>query len=65
MHQNLLTTPKAAEYLGLSRNTLNRWRWDGRGPRYLKLGSAVRYRISDLDAFIEAAERNHTSAGAA
>ena len=61
MHQNLLTTPKAAEYLGLSRNTLNRWRWDGRGPRYLKLGSAVRYRQSDLDAFIEAAERNHTT----
>lgn len=64
MQNGMMTTAKAAEYLGLSVNTLNRWRWDGRGPRYLKLGSAVRYRLSDLDAFIEAAERNHTSAGA-
>jgi len=62
--RQLLTTPQAADYLGLSTHTLNRWRWDGRGPRFVKLGKSVRYRQGDLDEFIEAGQRDHTSASA-
>lgn len=47
-----LTTPQAAEYLGLAVSTLNKWRCWGGGPAYLKLGRAVRYRQEDLDAFM-------------
>lgn len=33
---------------------LAQWRHYGRGPRYLKIGGRVRYRGSDLNAWIEA-----------
>lgn len=46
------TTREAAEYLGLAWRTLERWRADGVGPAYLKLGGAVRYDRADLDRFI-------------
>ena len=38
-----LTTPEAAAYMGLAVSTLNKWRCHGGGPRYSKLGRAVRY----------------------
>jgi len=47
--------PTAAKYLGLSKSTLDKMRVDGRGPRYLKIGGRVFYRLTDLDAYIEAA----------
>ncbi|MBM3952647.1 MAG: helix-turn-helix domain-containing protein [Rhodospirillales bacterium] len=35
----------------LSHRTLERWRWQGRGPRYLKIGGRVVYRAEDIDAY--------------
>jgi excisionase family DNA binding protein len=52
--QTLLDTKQAAGYLDLSPNTLDRWRYEGKGPHFVKLGRAVRYRVQDLDAFLEA-----------
>lgn len=60
-NQRPLSTPQAAHYLGLSKFTLEVWRSRGDGPRYLKLGRSVRYRVEDLDAFIEQSARSHTS----
>ncbi len=51
----------AAERLGLAVATLRRWRWVGRGPRFVKVGGAVRYDPADLDAFIEAGRRISTT----
>ena len=48
-----LSNADAAAYLGISPKTLNDWRSAGRGPNYLKLGTLVRYRQSELDAFLE------------
>lgn len=31
--------------------TLAQWRWNGRGPQYLKLGRNVRYRQEDIYNF--------------
>jgi excisionase family DNA binding protein len=59
--RRLLTVREAADYLGLSVSTLNKWRVSGEGPRYVKLGAAVRHDIRDLDSFIEAGVRNSTS----
>ncbi|MXX21935.1 MAG: helix-turn-helix domain-containing protein [Rhodospirillales bacterium] len=42
---------EAAEILGLSPRTLDRRRSRGLGPAYYKFGSAVRYRLSDLNAW--------------
>lgn len=50
----ILTTRQAAQYLGLSMSTLNKWRCYGFGPKYLKLGRAVRYRLEELDRYLEA-----------
>jgi predicted DNA-binding transcriptional regulator AlpA len=35
-------------------STLAHWRSEGRGPAYLKLGSRVAYRGSDLNAWLAA-----------
>ncbi len=50
----LVNERKAAECLGLAVQTLRNYRSLGRGPKYVKLGRAVRYRMEDLESFIEA-----------
>ena len=35
----------------LSPRTLERWRWLGEGPRYLKLGGRVLYCVEDVEQF--------------
>lgn len=49
----LLSNRQAAEFLGLSPDTLPRWRWAGIGPDYLKVGRSIKYRVRDLEAFLE------------
>lgn len=61
MERTYLTTAQAAERLGLQPRTLERWRWTGVGPRFRKLGGAVRYAQADLDEFADAALRRSTS----
>jgi len=56
---NNLKTPEAARYLNVQTATLEQWRWNGRGPRYVKIGRSVRYRTADLEAFLT--ERIFTS----
>jgi hypothetical protein len=35
----------------ISPRTLEQWRWQGKGPRYLKLGGRVVYRLADVEVF--------------
>lgn len=51
---NALTvdTEEAARHLSLARNTLEKMRVHGNGPQFVKLGRSVRYRISDLEAYV-------------
>ena len=49
-----LREPDAARYLGLSRPYLKRARRLGTGPIFVRIDRAIRYRIADLDAFLEA-----------
>ena len=56
-----LTVKQAATYLGLARGTLDNWRTEGRGPRFIKLGSKVVYDTVDLDRWIDHNKRNSTS----
>lgn len=57
----LLKEDEAAHLLNMEVATLRRWRWSGRGPRFLKLGAAVRYHPSDLSAYMQASRRASTS----
>ncbi len=50
----LFNPPEAAEYLGVSRDTLAVWRSIGRyNIPFVKVGRLVKYRKSALDAFLD------------
>jgi predicted site-specific integrase-resolvase len=49
----LLNSARASEILGAHWKTLEKWRHQGRGPKYLRLCGRIRYRESDLRAFLE------------
>ena len=44
---------EAAQILGISIKTLQAWRWQSRGPTYVKLGRRIGYLDSDLMAFMD------------
>ena len=46
-----LTDVEVAARLGVSRFTVRSWRLKGIGPRFLKMGRAVRYRPDDVDEY--------------
>lgn len=50
----LLTPKETSEYLGVSPDTLSVWRCVGRyNIPFIKVGRLVKYRKSDLDAWLE------------
>jgi excisionase family DNA binding protein len=54
----LLDDKQAAEYLSVSPGTLSVWRSTGRyALKFIKVGRAVRYRMTDLDEWLEARVR--------
>ena len=59
--RTMLREQEVADFLNLKVATLRRWRWSGDGPCFFKLNGAVRYRRSDLEAYIEAQRRHSTS----
>lgn len=62
MQTTLLNTTQAARYLGLSKAFLERDRWAGAKVPFIKIGSrAVRYRLQDLERYIESCIRKSTS----
>ena len=62
MQTNLLNTLQAANYLGLSKAFLERDRWAGAKVPFIKIGDrAVRYRLQDLENYIESRSRRSTS----
>jgi predicted DNA-binding transcriptional regulator AlpA len=48
----LLNEKDVARALKISLPTIRRWRATNYGPRFIRLGSSVRYRECDLEAFI-------------
>jgi hypothetical protein len=50
----LVDEKEASLFLGVEPQTLTKWRFRGRGPAFYKLGGAkVRYKLADLEAFVE------------
>ena len=54
MEGGILTIDQAAAYLSIPKATLYTWRTRraGFGPRAVKLGGCLRYRRTDLDAWV-------------
>jgi excisionase family DNA binding protein len=51
----IATRQQVAEYTQTSVPTLARWAAEQKGPRFIRLGSAVRYRREDVLAWISEA----------
>lgn len=47
----LLDAHQLSKRWGLSPRTLERHRMNGDGPRYLRVGGAVRYKLGDIEAY--------------
>ena len=64
--EKLLNEHDVAHITGLSVASVRRWRLLRQGPKYLKIGSAVRYRYSDITAWLESrpTRGDRTRAGA-
>lgn len=58
----LLKTKEVSELLSISEKTLANARWSGVGVSipYIKLSNSVRYKQSDVEAYIEANIHKHT-----
>jgi len=50
----LLTEEDVAKQLHCSVASLRRWRLEMRGPQFIKVGSLVRYRPEELEAWLAA-----------
>jgi hypothetical protein len=51
MNVHHFTQLELARRWSISPRTLERWRWTGDGPRYIKLKGRVAYREMDVEAF--------------
>jgi len=48
-----LTESEVAHALKCTKAALRRWRREGRGPRFIRIGRLVRYRVLDVENFLE------------
>lgn len=54
MTERLLREKEAAKVLGVAPNTLAQWRFTGKvNLTYVRLGKNIRYRMDDLQEFID------------
>lgn len=59
--RHLSQTELAARW-NISHRTLERWRWTGEGPQFIKIGGRVVYRQEDVEAFEAEQTRKSTAA---
>lgn len=53
MNLTLLDSEQLAALLGVHKATPAQWRHQGVGPRYIYVGRQVRYRLSDVEAWLD------------
>jgi excisionase family DNA binding protein len=61
MAERMMREAEVAALLGVSRRTMQGWRWRGGGPPYVRVGSAVRYEPAEVQAWLDAQRRTSTS----
>jgi excisionase family DNA binding protein len=49
---SLLTEKQAAQFLAVSVRAVQAWRHRGVGPRWVRCGRLVRYRLADIQAWL-------------
>jgi excisionase family DNA binding protein len=53
VEKELLSPAELAAYLGVPLGTIYGWRYRGEGPEGLSVGRHVRYRRTDVEAWLE------------
>lgn len=56
-NETLLTPEELAQRWSVSVKTLTKWRYEGSGPLWLKIGGQARYRLADVLQYEREAER--------
>lgn len=51
MQPRYLNQKELAERWGISPRTLERWRWQGTGPDFVRIGGQCRYRLDEIETF--------------
>ncbi|MGO1069759.1 helix-turn-helix transcriptional regulator [Lysobacter sp. CA199] len=64
MSSTHLSTEQLAARWDVTVDTIERWRSEGIGPRFLKVTRAIRYRLSDVEAFEDVSVRSPQDAAA-
>ena len=60
--RRLLRPDELASFLGIPLATIYQWRSRGDGPPGLRVGRHVRYRIEDVERWLDEQRDRHTSA---
>ena len=56
----LIPAQHLSEYIGIAAQTLARWRHEGKGPSFKKLGSRVFYKVGEVREWLGDQSRDHT-----
>jgi predicted site-specific integrase-resolvase len=51
MTEHFLNQARLADRWQISPRTLERWRWQGEGPAFVKIGGRVVYRLEEIEAY--------------
>lgn len=58
---NRLTANSLAARWNITTHTLSQWRWNGYGPKFLKVGRQITYKLQDVELFEEQRTYENTS----
>jgi predicted DNA-binding transcriptional regulator AlpA len=56
----LITPQELAENLGTTVGTLSQWRYLGKGPKFVKTGRSIRYRVADVTVWMQENTRSQS-----
>jgi predicted DNA-binding transcriptional regulator AlpA len=52
-NKELLSDKETAIFLGVATRTLREWRKQGKGPAFVKMGTKIKYRKTDIDLYLD------------
>lgn len=61
MNSTTLTQEELSQRWGVATRTLEQWRWNSRGPHYIKIGRRVSYPLKEIEAFEQKMLRRNTT----
>ncbi|WP_305909598.1 helix-turn-helix domain-containing protein [Methylomarinum sp. Ch1-1] len=56
MSDVLLCTKEVSKRYGFTMAWLEQQRWRGTGPKYIKIGRMVKYRVADIEEYLKSCE---------